>query len=156
MELFIRVVDGQPFEHPIFGDNFREAFPDVDVDNLPAEFARFERVAQPHTAGVYEVEEYTYQWVDGVVKDVWVTRPMTDAEKSEKVVALTNSANATIAFFKSTVQDKIDHAPNEEARQTWIDFAAQVNAWVLVDPAAPNIPRPPVANIDVNLLQVQV
>ena len=41
MELFIQIRNGQPFEHPIFGDNFRQAFPDVDVDNLPPEFARF-------------------------------------------------------------------------------------------------------------------
>ena len=155
MELFIRVVDGQPFEHPLFGDNFREAFPDVDVDNLPLEFARFERVAQPHTAGIYEVEECTYQWVGNVVKDVWVTRSMTDAEKSEKVVLLTNSANETIAFFKSTVQEKIDRAPNEESKQAWVDFATQVNAWVLVDPAIPNIPRPPMVDMNGNLLQVQ-
>ena len=155
MELFIRVVDGQPFEHPIFGDNFRQAFPNIDVDNLPAEFARFERVAQPHNATAYEVEECTYQWVDGVVKDVWVTRSMTDTERSEKVLALTNTANEIINFFKSTVQEKIDRAPNEEARQAWIDFAAQLNAWVLVDPAAPNIPNPPMVDLNGNLLQVQ-
>ena len=45
MELFIRLVNGEPFEHPIMGDNFREAFPHIDTDNLPSEFARFLRVA---------------------------------------------------------------------------------------------------------------
>ena len=58
MKLYIRIKDGQTFEHPIFEDNFREAFPDVDVDNLPDEFAHFERVAPP-TLGVYEVYEGT-------------------------------------------------------------------------------------------------
>lgn len=73
MELFIRIVDGQPFEHPILGDNFRQAFPNVDVDNLPPEFARFERVPCPNPdEGYYLVAATcTYQWVDGVVKDVW-------------------------------------------------------------------------------------
>ena len=56
MELFIRIVDGAPFEHPIMGDNFREAFPHIDTENLPPEFARFVRVAMP-TIGVYEVYE---------------------------------------------------------------------------------------------------
>ena len=41
MELFIRIKDGEPFEHPIFGDNFRAAFPDIDSDNLPPDFVRF-------------------------------------------------------------------------------------------------------------------
>ena len=63
MKLYIRIKDGQTFEHPIFEDNFREAFPDVDVNNLPDEFAHFERVAPP-TRGVYEVYEGTKEWID--------------------------------------------------------------------------------------------
>ena len=56
MDFFIRIKDGQPFEHPIFGDNFRQAFPDVDVNNLPSEFAKFEH-GEKITIGVYEVLE---------------------------------------------------------------------------------------------------
>jgi hypothetical protein len=85
MELYIRIKDGQPFEHPIFVDNFRQAFPDVDVNNLPAEFAPFIRIERP-TLGVYEVmtaEEPTYDLIDGVYKDVWHKRNMT----SEEIVA---------------------------------------------------------------------
>lgn len=84
MELFIQIRDGQPFEHPILGYNFREAFPHIDPNNLPPEFARFERV-EPPRVGVYEVLlNSTYQWVDGVIKDVWVVRPMTAQEKLDK------------------------------------------------------------------------
>ena len=86
MELFIRIKDGQPFEHPIFRDNFCQAFPDVNVDNLPPEFARFERVESP-SLGIYEVlalETPTYELVDGVYKDVWHKRNMTIEEKTEK------------------------------------------------------------------------
>ena len=32
MELYIRIVDGKPFEHPILGDNFRSVFPDIDTN----------------------------------------------------------------------------------------------------------------------------
>ena len=84
MELYIRIKDGQPFEHPILGDNFRQAFPTIDTNNLPLEFARFERISPP-TAGVYEVYEgLTYEWVDGIVKDTHHVRPMTDQEKQAK------------------------------------------------------------------------
>jgi len=84
MELFIRVKDGQPFEHPIFEDNFRQAFPTVDINNLPSEFARFER-KEPEAVGVYEVDEgVTYELVDGVYTDVFHRRAMTDAEKTAK------------------------------------------------------------------------
>lgn len=90
MELYIQIKDGQPFEHPILGDNFCAAFPDVDVNNLPPEFARFERVLCPRL-GVYEVmisETPTYELVDGVYKDVWHIRNMTDAEKTAKQQAV--------------------------------------------------------------------
>jgi len=82
MRLFIQIRDGQPFEHPIFEDNFIQAFPHIDPDNLPPEFAPFERVENPRVAGTYQVDEVSYQWVDGVVKDVWTVREMTVEEKT--------------------------------------------------------------------------
>jgi hypothetical protein len=82
MELYIRIVNGQPFEHPIFGGNFRQAFPDVDVNNLPPEFARFERIEAP-TCGEYEKPVVTYGWVDGIVKDIWTVVEMSAEEKTE-------------------------------------------------------------------------
>jgi hypothetical protein len=70
MELFIRLQNGQPFEHPIVGDNFRQAFPDVDVNNLPNWVAVFKRVPIPELKKNEVYEGVTYEWVDGVVTDV--------------------------------------------------------------------------------------
>lgn len=84
MELFIQIKDGQPFEHPILGDNFRQAFPDIDTNNLPSNFSRFERIPQPKL-GVYDVYEgVTYEFFDGIVKDVHHVRQMTSEEKLAK------------------------------------------------------------------------
>lgn len=84
MELFIRLQDGQPLEHPIFADNFREAFPDVDTANLPPEFARFTRVESP-VVGKYEVYEgVTYERDADGFTDVHHVRPMTDEERAAK------------------------------------------------------------------------
>lgn len=84
MELFIRVKDGQPFEHPILGSNFRQAFPNEDTNNLPEWAARFKRIEQP-SYGVYEVYEgATYEWIDGLVQDVHHIREMTVQEKTAK------------------------------------------------------------------------
>ena len=85
VELFIQIRNGQPFEHPIFGDNLRHAFPGIDVLNLPPEFAVFERVPQNVQPGPFEIAEVSYQWFDTVVKDVWSVRPMTDEEKTAKI-----------------------------------------------------------------------
>jgi len=89
MELFIRIKDGQPFEHPILGDNFREAFPDIDTDHLPSDFARFERIAPP-SVGPYEIAECVYQWDNDRVKDVWQIRQMTDQQKIDKQNSVKN------------------------------------------------------------------
>lgn len=88
MELFIRIKDGQPFEHPIFGENFRQAFPDVDTNNLPPEFARFVRV-QPPAVGAYEKNQtVSYQLVDGVYTDVFTCEQMTAEEIAAKQQAV--------------------------------------------------------------------
>lgn len=107
MELYIRIKDGQPFEHPILGDNFRQAFPNVDTNNLPPEFARFERVERPEL-GVYEVivtEEPTYELADGVCKNVWHKRDMTAEERAAK-------QQAVITAFTS--------APQAENWSAWV------------------------------------
>jgi len=88
MELYIRVKDGKPFEHPIVAENFKQAFPDVDVNNLPPQFARFTRVKIPSAIelpiGPYEVPKCSYVLIDGVYTDVWGKLQLTDVEKTEK------------------------------------------------------------------------
>ena len=96
LELYIQIRDGQPHEHPIFGDNFRAAFPDVDTANLPNTFAKFIRVDIP-AIDTYEVYEgSTYQWVNDIVKDVHSVRPMTNAERTAKTLQLEAAKNSSI------------------------------------------------------------
>jgi hypothetical protein len=84
MELFIQIRNGQAFEHPILADNFCQAFPNVDTNNLPESFARFARVAAP-LVNVYEVYEgVTYEWREGLMTDVHHVRAMTAEEKTFK------------------------------------------------------------------------
>ena len=84
MELFIRIKDGQPFEHPIMGDNFRHAFPDVDTNNLPPEFARFVRVEAPKLGAYEKNQTVSYQLVDGAYTDVFTCEQMTAEEIAQK------------------------------------------------------------------------
>jgi hypothetical protein len=90
MKLYIQIRDGKPYEHPILESNFKEAFPDVDTENLPSNFAKFERVTLDWL-GVYQVHEgVSYEWVDGIVKDVHKVRDMTLAEKTAKQDSVKN------------------------------------------------------------------
>ena len=137
MELFIRIVDGQPFEHPIFGDNFRQAFPNVDTNNLPAEFARFERVAAP-IVGVYEnYTGVTYELIDGIYKDVHHVIPMTAEEIAAKQQAakdawVTNNGfaswkfNETTCIFEAPTPRPSDgkHYHWDESTISWVEVPA--------------------------------
>ena len=60
----------------------------MDTENLPDTFAKFIRVDAP-LLDTYEVYEgVTYQWFDGIVKDVHSVRAMTDDERAEKTAQL--------------------------------------------------------------------
>ena len=84
MNLYIQLENGKPVNHPIVEENLRQAFPEMDLNNLPDTFARFERVV-PTMLGIYEVSEgSTYEWADGVVKDVHHRRAMTEEERTAK------------------------------------------------------------------------
>lgn len=83
MELFIKIEDGQLIGHPVTKKNLLSAFPNVDANNLPNDWVAFERVPEPEL-GVYEVVELSYGIVDGIAKDVWSVRQMTNEEKTSK------------------------------------------------------------------------
>lgn len=146
LELYIQIRDGQPHEHPIFADNFKMAFPHVDTQNLPDTFAKFIRVAAP-TPGTYEVYEgVTYQWVDGVVKDVHSVRPMTDEERAAKTAELTNMVDQAKLDRIVLINDMLAKETSEAAQTLWLDCLTAHEAWVLegVDPITPAFPRFPV------------
>jgi hypothetical protein len=122
------------------------AFPDVDTANLPDTFAKFIRVDAP-VPDTYEVYEgVSYQWVDGVVKDVHTVRPMTDEERAAKDAEITDAANqlrlARIAFINDTLTTETD----ETAQTLWLNCLTAHEAWVLesVDPITPSFPRFPI------------
>lgn len=148
MDLFIQIRDGQPYQHPIFGDNFREAFPHVDVNNLPPEFARFERIECPNNATTFQVDEVSYQWIDGIVKDVWTVRDMNQQERDEKIQQITDRLYRKVQDSKVFTQLEIDKAATEQIKQLWVEYLAALNNWVLVDPLTPKLPKAPVIQDD--------
>lgn len=83
MELYIKLLNHHPVEHPITRENMETAYPDVDLDDLPENWARFERVTCPRL-GTYEAAECVYEWEGDVVKDVWYIHPMGPEEKAQK------------------------------------------------------------------------
>jgi hypothetical protein len=115
MDLFIRIKDGQPFEHPIMGDNFREAFPHIDVNNLPAEFAKFERIERP-IIGVYEIYEgVTYEFHDEIWKDIHHIRQMTAEEKTAQIEQVLAQPHPAGWVFNENMCAWLPPIPNVDA-----------------------------------------
>lgn len=84
MNLYIRITNGQPVDHPILEDNFIQAFPTIDINNLPPEFAKFVRKDMP-SIDVYEVYEgVLYQPENDGYADFHQVRAMTTEEKTIK------------------------------------------------------------------------
>lgn len=133
MELFIRIKDGQPFEHPILGDNFRQAFPDVDTNNLPAEFARFVRVEFPMLGPYKKNLTVSYQLINGVYTDVFAWEEMTAEEiavtQQEAKDSWTENGGFASWLFNETTcsfEAPIPY-PNDDKRYSWNE---EQLAWV--------------------------
>lgn len=147
LELYIQIRDGQPHEHPIFADNFKLAFPDVNINELPADrFAKFIRVDAP-VPDTYEVYEgVTYQWVDGVVKDVHSVRAMSEEERAAKAAELAELANTLHQARIERCQTIANETEDAAQKQLWLDCLTAHQAWVLesVNPITPAFPRFPI------------
>lgn len=88
MKLFIETENGKIKNHPALEENLLQAF-----GSIPSHWEPFIRVERP-ILGVYELmdsEQPVYEKVDGTWKDVWLVRPMTDAEKTAKQTAVKNA-----------------------------------------------------------------
>ena len=134
MKLFIRFKDGVAVEHPIMGDNFVQAFPHIDINNLPPEFSEFVRI-EKKTLGVYEVYEgTTYEKIGNVFQDVHHVRPMTAEEKTARQNAVKEEWSrtgfaASWIFYEDICQfappiPKPDNGKNyywDEATLSWIE-----------------------------------
>ena len=128
MELYIRIKDGKTFEHPIFGDNFRQAFPSIDTENLPPEFARFVRVAPP-VVGLFEVcDECVYELVDGVYTDVHCVRAMTAEEKAARIEQARTNLPANWTLNEETLRPI--PPPRPTTGGPW-RFDGITNDWVI-------------------------
>lgn len=85
MKLFIETENNLPKNHPALEENLLRAF-----ETIPEHWVPFERIERP-TLGVYDVmdkEEPEYQLIDGIYKDVWFVRPMTNEEVLTKQQAV--------------------------------------------------------------------
>ena len=151
MRLFIKIVNGQPFEHPILEENFIQVYPNIDVNALPADFANFERTdfdGDTFPVGVYEMPYSKYEWVGNVVKDVWYTKPMNEEQiiaKNEAIVKNKEGHKSQrLEKWKSVLAELTDEA-SQQVVQNYIDI---LTAYVIADAPLADLPKAPLKNED--------
>jgi len=99
-------------DHPHLESNLLKAYPDIDLNNLPQNWAKFTRVPKPE-CGVYEVvvpSEYgTYVWdeIGKSAKDFWVIREMTIDEKTMKIALKKLEWTRGVAYPSWTFDESI-------------------------------------------------
>jgi len=89
--LYIRLKNGQPFEHPITESNLLLAYADIDLNNLPSYVVPFISSTKP-SSNIYQVVEESYSLENNVVKQNWIIRDMTPEEKLVKQELAKNTA----------------------------------------------------------------
>lgn len=139
MELYIQIKDGKPFQHPMLGDNVRQAFPEIDLNNT-TDFVPFIR-AELLSIGEYEVYEgRTYEQRGDYYTDIHHVRPMTDAERAEVDAKKLETLKANPPgpnWVWNEAQQKWNFPPRPTSGGPW-RFNAQVRDWVV----APEPPFP--------------
>ena len=147
MQCIIRIVDGQPFEHPIVMENFYTAFPHIDVNNLPPEFAKFERLPPPAALdgqGPYHImaHHYVFDAAFNSWKDEWYLVDMTEEERAEKLASGIAEITTTVEYLRTMSQAQLAEATDEN-KPIWQTYLDQLNALSLDDPFAVTLPTWP-------------
>lgn len=141
-KLFIKIKDGQPFEHPMTLESIQYIVPNFDPNNLPESFAVFEDTPFVNEPEPFEINYYEYVFNGGVVTKVWKKRGMTAEERAVYLQDLSDQAhrdrdaNLAIAIEELALT-------SEEHKWHWEKHIEALNVWELIDPLRPNIPSSP-------------
>lgn len=81
-KLVIKFENSTVVEHPILLENLKGLYPDIDYENLPAPYVKFERVQAPVLGAFEKSITHEYKMLeDGIVRDNWIVEPVTPEEK---------------------------------------------------------------------------
>lgn len=133
MKLYIQVENGVTINHPALEDNLLGVY----NGEIPTDWEPFERIEKP-ILGVYEILDSmtpTYQKIDGVWKDVWAVRSMTNEEKTAKQQSIkdlwVNNNNYTSWIFNEDlcIYEPPVPPPNDNKTYFWVETSG---GWVEV------------------------
>jgi len=146
MNLFLKIVDGKPVNHPSTEENLLQAFP----EGIPVEYEPFERSGTHNSEyGVFEKSIVEYVKNGDVWTDSWSIAPMTEEEKAVRIEEISTAVtrqvkqeNLRIAEYNIMLATAMSDL---RALQAWSKYADVCKAWTLksVVPTTPPIPAFP-------------
>jgi hypothetical protein len=157
MNLYIQIKDNQTINHPIFEDNFIQAFPDIDINNLPPEFAKFRRIPMEecgltNDGPLKKLVITNYRLAnDGFWEDVW---EIVDKETHEiheynnfKEERKLYTAISKLENLKNKSQEIYNSLTDESEKQAWDTYFSIMS---FEDPVSHDItiPKYPIKNED--------
>jgi hypothetical protein len=144
MELYIQIRNGVPYEHPIVEDNFLQAFPNIDLNNLPPEFARFTRISESSARSelepsVFQELEHSYVLdTDNITwKDGWQVRDMTADERAQRIAAALLSSPYPSWLFNEEICKWEPPTPMPETG-VW-EWDETTTSWIVFVPPEPDL-----------------
>jgi hypothetical protein len=151
MNYYIQIVNGKPFNHPIIESNLLEAFPGIDLNNLPANIAKFERI-HPEKAnlGSYDYKKRTHSnYVlssDGVTwQDQWVLvdqhPEILNNGKNHHALMI---AKHTLTNLKNKAQEIIATLTDADELQVWNTYKSMIDKITSHEPHDQLIPKYPI------------
>jgi len=157
MNFYIQIKDGQPFEHPILEDNILAAFPDVDINNLPPELAKFKRIPMEECGLTNDdplkklvITHYRLA-EDGFWEDVWevIDKELHEVETYQQYLNehLLFIANNRLNLLKNIAQEIYKSLTDELEKQAWDTYFSIMS---YEDPISHDItiPKFPIKNED--------
>lgn len=158
MNLYIQIKDGKPDQHPLIESNVLQVWPDIDLNNLPPNLAKFVRIPQPNATELpvshFQTAVCTYELAeDGVTyQDTWRVEDMNDDEKYMVTKKQKRDNQSNLEGLITWASSQID-LTNGNTQTAWQNFLNQLNSLdIITDPFTIAWPIPPRFDADGDLI----
>jgi hypothetical protein len=134
-ELYIKVVDSQPIDNPVYESNLMQVY-----GYIPSEYQPFTRIAQNITPTIYENVTDTYQNVNNQWQDVWLISAQTTEEKAATTIQINAQGTAQQKSLIANANTQIailTEQGDTQGVEVWNIYLITLNNWTM-PPINPN------------------
>lgn len=84
MNNYIRIENGEAVGMPISEQQLKQDYPDININLLPPEFARFIKTFPPKLGPYEKNQTRLYEWENGIIRENWYSEQLSIEEKTAK------------------------------------------------------------------------